>query len=379
MNLVILGLSITSSWGNGHATTYRGLMRELTKAGHDVLFLEHDMPWYAANRDLPDPPYGRTCLYQSLDDLQSRFVDEIRAADAVIVGSFVPLGAQVGEWVLDTANGTVAFYDIDTPATLAQLARGECDYLTPALIQRYPLYLSFTGGPLLRRLEQHYGSPCARPLYCSFDPELYFPEDMPHQWDLGYLGTYSADRQPRVENLLLQPARNWSDGRFVIAGAQYPADIIWPDNVAYHEHIPPSQHRAFYSSQRFTLNVTRDAMIRSGYSPSVRLFEAAACGTPVISDYWPGIETLFSPGDEILLAERPEEVLAFLQEIPDTARRAMGEKARQRVLRQHTAAHRAAELVEYLEETQTGAAQPWQIQGLSEQTSHHTLARTLHQ
>lgn len=363
MNIVILGLSITSSWGNGHATAYRSLVRELTKIGHDVLFLERDMPWYAAHRDLPRPPYGTTCLYQGMSDLQSRFYEEIRNADAVIVGSFVPQGARIGEWVLANTGGIAAFYDIDTPTTLARLARGEHDYLTPLLIPHYQLYLSFTGGPILRRLEQHYGSPCVRPLYCSVDPELYYPEDAPDQWDLGYLGTYSADRQPRVDALLMQPARRWSEGRFVVAGAQYPTDIDWPDNVIHHEHIPPSRHRAFYGSQRFTLNVTRDDMIRSGYAPSVRLFEAAACGTPVISDYWPGIETLFSPGDEILLADRPEEVLAFLREIPDAARRAMGGKARQRVLAQHTAAHRAAELVGYLEEVMAGELQPWRARG----------------
>jgi spore maturation protein CgeB len=358
MNIVILGLSITSSWGNGHATTFRGLVRELVRAGHDVLFLERDVPWYASNRDLPEPPYGTTRLYQDLDDLKARFAGDVRRADAVIVGSFVPEGVAVGEWVLATAKGVTAFYDIDTPVTLARLARGEHDYLAPSLIPRYQLYLSFTGGPTLRRLEQQFGSPCARALYCSFDPELYHPEPSELRWDLGYLGTYSVDRQPRVEALLLEPARQWADGRFIVAGAQYPADIAWPGNVDHREHVPPSEHRAFYNAQRFTLNVTRDDMIRAGYSPSVRLFEAAACATPVISDEWCGIDTLFTPGEEILLAESPAEVLAFLREIPDGARRSMGEKARQRVLAQHTAAHRAAELVGYLEEVAAGLAAP---------------------
>jgi len=363
MKIVILGLSITSSWGNGHATTYRGLVRELARAGHEVLFLERDVPWYAAHRDLPEPPFGTTRLYQSLDELKTRFRDDVRAADAVIVGSFVPDGIAVGDWVLAQARGVTAFYDIDTPVTLARLARGECDYLTPAQIPRYQLYLSFTGGPTLLRLEQQLGSPCARALYCSVDPELYYPERLPPRWDLGYLGTYSSDRQPRVEALLLEPARRWADGRFTVAGAQYPADIVWPGNVEHREHVPPAEHRAFYSAQRYTLNVTRDAMIRAGYAPSVRLFEAAACATPVISDEWPGIETLFNPGEEILLAERPEEVLVFLREIPDGARRAMGEKARQRVLAEHTAAHRAAELIQHLTEVVAGEALPLRAHG----------------
>ena len=364
MKIVILGLSITSSWGNGHATTFRGLVRELNRAGHETLFLERDVPWYASQRDLPEPPYGKTRLYADLDQLEREHAEAVRTADAVIVGSFVPEGVKVGEWVLATAEGVTAFYDIDTPVTLAKLARNDFEYLHPELIPRYQLYLSFTGGPTLAKLERAFGSPAARALYCSFDPELYYPEPAQPKWDLGYLGTYSIDRQPRVQALLLEPARAFADGRFIVAGAQYPADIDWPANVEHLEHVPPAQHRAFYNAQRYTLNVTRDDMIRAGWSPSVRLFEAAACATPVISDHWAGIDSLFTPGEEILLAERPEEVLAYLHEIPDDARRARGDRARQRVLAEHTAAHRAAELVEHLQEAER-------------RSSSHRLARQL--
>src|SRR5437764_5570905 len=214
LRMVIIGLSITSSWGNGHATTYRGLVRELARRGHDVLFLEHDKPWYASNRDMPNPPFGRTELYQSIDDLKRRFENELRNADLTIVGSYVPDGVTVGEWVNDIAGGATAFYDIDTPVTLAKLARGDHEYLSPELIARYGMYLSFTGGPTLRRLEREFGSPCARPLYCSFDPHEYYPEKRKLKWDLGYMGTYSVDRQPTVNRLLVEPARRWRSGRF---------------------------------------------------------------------------------------------------------------------------------------------------------------------
>ena len=137
MRIVFLGLSITSSWGNGHATTYRGLVRALWARGHDVLFLERDVPWYAANRDLPRPPYGRTELYASLEDLKRRFAGDVGDADFVIVGSYVPEGVAVGEWVMATARGATAFYDIDTPVTLAKLEQGDTEYLTPELIPRY--------------------------------------------------------------------------------------------------------------------------------------------------------------------------------------------------------------------------------------------------
>ncbi|MGI8546072.1 MAG: CgeB family protein [Gemmatimonadaceae bacterium] len=347
LDIVIIGLSITSSWGNGHATTYRGLVRELAARGHSVLFLERDQPWYADNRDMPKPPFGRTILYSSVAELKSRHVTAVRDADLVIVGSYVADGLAVGEWVTRTAHGATAFYDIDTPVTLAKLERGETDYLSPELIERYNLYLSFTGGPTLERIERTYGSPMARPLYCSVDERLYSHEPMQPRWDLGYMGTYSEDRQPALDRLLLQPAREWDRGRFIVAGPQYPDDIEWPENVQRVIHLPPREHRPFYNQQRFTLNVTRVDMVAAGYSPSVRLFEAAACATPIISDYWDGLDTFFTPGEEILVARTSDDVLRHMRELRDDERETIGQRARARVLAEHTAAHRAAELEGY--------------------------------
>jgi spore maturation protein CgeB len=347
LRIVILGLSITSSWGNGHATTYRGLVRELVRRGHDLLFLERDVPWYANHRDLANPPYGRTELYGSLDELRERFGSEVRDADVVIVGSYVPDGAAVGDWVQSRARGLAAFYDIDTPVTLAKLARGEHEYLRPDQIAGYDLYLSFTGGPTLRRLEQEFGSPRARVLYCSVDPELYFRDPRPFEWDLGYMGTYSDDRQPTVNELLLEPARRLPAARFIIAGPQYPETETWPANVLHQPHLPPAEHRAFYNSQRFTLNVTRADMIAAGWSPSVRLFEAAACGTAIVSDRWAGIESLLVPGEEILLAASAQEVVEILRTTTEKQRLQLSVRARQRILAEHTAAHRAEQLEGY--------------------------------
>jgi spore maturation protein CgeB len=348
LEIVVLGLSITSSWGNGHAVTYRGLVRALAARGHEVLFLERDLPWYADNRDLPKPPWGRTELYRSVPELEDRFTRAIRDADLVVVGSYVPEAVAIGEWVLENTKGRTAFYDIDTPVTIARLERGDCDYLSRELVRRYDLYLSFTGGPILRRIERDLGAQRAVALHCGVDAEQYRPENRQPLWDLGYIGTYSQDRQPTLERLLLEPARRWSDGRFVVAGPQYPRDIRWPGNVARMEHVAPSQHVSFYNAQRFALNVTRADMMRAGWSPSVRLFEAAACGTPVISDVWTGIEDFFVPGREILLARTDEEALAYVRDTPDEVRRRIGEAARARVLRDHTAAHRVRELEGYL-------------------------------
>jgi spore maturation protein CgeB len=242
-----------------------------------------------------------------------------------------------------------AFYDIDTPVTLATLAAGTCAYLSAALVPRYDLYLSFTGGPTLQCLERRWGARMARALYCSFDPKAYYPERRDTQWDLGYMGTYCATRQPALERLLLAAARVAPQQRFVVAGPGYP-DVQWPANVVRVENVPAHAHRAFYTSQRFTLNLTRADMIRAGYSPSVRLFEAAACGVPIVSDYWEGLDALFVPGKEILIGASAADTLRFMTEIPDRERAAIGRRARRRVLAEHTSEHRAAQLEGYLDE-----------------------------
>jgi spore maturation protein CgeB len=249
------------------------------------------------------------------------------------------------------ARGVTAFYDIDTPITLAALADNRCAYLTTELIPGFDLYLSFTGGPALQTLERRYHARAARALYCSADPAQNAPDPQTRPvFDLGYLGTYSPDRQPTLEALLCAPARAWPQGRFTVVGPQYPAEFDWPANVVRAEHSPPDQHRAFYASQRYTLNVTRADMIQAGFSPSVRLFEAAACGIPIISDWWPGLDTLFQPGEEIIIARGPQDVLAALRDTPEPTRQAMAERARHRVLQHHTGRHRAEELMAYVQE-----------------------------
>jgi spore maturation protein CgeB len=360
LRLVVLGLSLSSSWGNGHATTYRALLKAFHARGHDILFLERDTAWYAAHRDLHDPGYCRLELYASLRALQ-RYRGEIAGADAVLVGSFVPDGIEIGDWVLANARGVVAFYDIDTPATLASVEAGTCAYLTAEQIERYDLYLSFTSGPVLRRLTSRYRARCTRALYCSVDPGIYRPRPTQTRWDLGYLGTYSPDRQPVLEHLLFEPARRMPDLRFVVAGAQYPQDMRWPANIHHIAHVAPAQHAEFYSSLRWALNVTRADMVKAGHSPSVRLFEAAASGAPIVSDRWPGLEALFRPDEEILVAASPRDVLAALA-IPEAQRRRIAANGRRRVLAQHTALRRSGELESQLLEAiargRAGRAEP---------------------
>ncbi|MGH2835515.1 MAG: CgeB family protein [Solirubrobacteraceae bacterium] len=339
MKVVVLGLSITSSWGNGHATNYRGVVRELASRGHQVLFCEREAPWYESTRDLRELRGARLLLYGSLDELAQNAGAQIAEADLVIVGSHVPEGAAVADYVLATTEGRTAFYDIETPETLAKLAAGDPDYLTPALIPRFDLYLCSSGGPSLARLEQ-YGARRVVRFHPLVDPRGYVAVASRPCWDLGYLGSYSVDRQSGLESLMLTPARALRARRFVVAGPQYPEGMTWPANVAHIRHIAPSRHPVFYGAQRFTLNLTRPAMREAGWSPGVRLFEAAACGTAIISDDWPGLEDFFTPEKEILVARSADDVLRALIETGIETRLALAARARRRVMREHTAAQR---------------------------------------
>lgn len=346
LNIIVIGLSVTSSWGNGHATTYRALLDALARRGHRVTFLERDVPWYRENRDLNETSRWSIKLYDTLQDIPRRFGKDISTADLVVVGSFVPDGIAVSEWITAHAQGITAFYDIDTPVTLAGIDEG-LGYISASMIPRFDMYLSFSGGPVPAIVEDVYGSPMARVLYCSADLGLYRPQSAATKWSLGYLGTYSKDRQPQLERLLLEPARQLVAERFVVAGSKYPDSLAWPDNVERIEHLAPQNHMAFYAAQRFTMNVTRADMRALGFSPSVRLFEAAACGAPIISDWWPGIETIFAPSSEILLASDPGEVMEILGGMTEDTRLSIAEQARRRVLKDHTPDHRARQLESY--------------------------------
>ncbi|HEY9012612.1 MAG TPA: glycosyltransferase [Devosia sp.] len=348
LNIVIVGLSLSSSWGNGHATTYRSLIPGLVALGHSVHFLERDVRWYAAHRDLPRPTFCELSYYNSIAELSDRFGRLIARADAVIIGSYVPDGVQVIDAIAAMSPQQLSFYDIDTPVTLAKLRAGDEEYIARRQVPLFDTYFSFSGGPTVTRLEREFGARRAAALYCSVDPERYAPTGEPIAWDLGYLGTYSSDRQPILERLLLEPARRLPHMRFVVAGPMYPETIDWPDNVERIDHLPPSEHASFYSRQRFTLNVTRADMRAAGWSPSVRLFEAAATGTPIISDTWPGLTDLLPAPSAIQLAEQPDDVVGVLTEVSAASRRRMAETARSLVLRGHTGTARARELVEGL-------------------------------
>src|SRR5215470_4616262 len=352
MKIVIFGLSISSAWGNGHATTFRAICKALHRRRHDVVFFEHNAEWYEHNRDLPEPPFCTLKIFEDWNEILPTVRAELRDADVAIVGSYFPDGVAALDEVLDSNVPVKAFYDIDTPITLAALGcDGKTDYLLPRHLPQLDIYCSFTGGPMLKELETRFGVPMAVPLYCSVDPEKYYerPPSREFQCDLSYLGTYAPDRQPKIQELLCRPAAHLPQKKFIVAGAQYPPAIEWPDNVERSIHLNPRHHADLYCSSRVVLNVTRRQMVMAGYSPSVRLFEAAACGATLISDNWAGLEYFFLPGKEILLPQDADDVCRYLTQADSSQLHRIGQAARERVLAAHTNDIRAQEFEKAVE------------------------------
>ena len=347
LDIAVIGLGITCSSGS-HAAAYRSLLREMSRRGHRIHFFERDHPLFAGKRDLPHPSFCDVHLYDNVDELTSVHAQKLRYADAVIIGSYVPDGLAVAEWVAEHAQGAIVFYDLDTPMTLDKLYRGDFQYISPDIISELDLYLSISGGPALTRLESDFGARRAVPLYTSVDTDEFYPLPVPLVYDLGYNGRYRADSQPALHLRMIEAARRWDRGRFVVAGAGYPDHLNWPSNVERTAPLSTSMRRRFYNAQRFALNISRPETVVPGHALSLGLLEAAACGTPVISDCWPGLETFFEPGSEVLVADSPADTLKYLQTIGDEEAVEIGRAARRRVLESHTTAHRAAELESHL-------------------------------
>jgi len=356
VKIVIFGLTISSSWGNGHATPYRAIIRALDRLGHHVHFFEKDVPYYSSRRDFDSCSYCRLTLYPDWPEVRENALAAASDSDVVITASFVPDGAQINDEILDLPRPLRVFYDLDTPVTLKNMAQSGVEYLRPEQLREFDLVLSFTGGPILSELEQRYGARRAYPLYGCVDPDDYLRAEPSGEFlcDLSYMGTYSADRQEKLNELFLEPARRHPEKAFMLAGSLYPWQWQWPANVRRREHIAPAEHPQFYSSSRMTLNLTRGEMAANGWCPSGRFFEAAACGTPLISDWWPGLDAFFDPQRELQVVTRAEDVEDAL-ETSDCELLAMAARARERTLAEHTGMVRAQQLLAYIDQARNRA------------------------
>lgn len=359
MHFVIFGLTVSSSWGNGHATLWRGLLKALARRGHSITFYEKDVPYYASTRDgWVAPAAVRVRLYERLESIRGEAERELGDADVAMLTSYCPDAELAARLVLDSSAAVRVFYDLDTPVTLEALESGQHVFYVPERgLGDFDLVLSYTGGRALEELQSRLGARRVAPLYGFVDPEAHAPAPAREEFraDLSYLGTYAADRQQALERLLVEPARCMAESRFVIGGAQYPDDFPWTSNIFFVRHLPPALHSALFSSSRATLNITRRAMAQYGYCPSGRLFEAAACGAAILSDGWEGLDTFFTPGAELLRVDSAEDVMDALT-LPDVELRRMGEAARQRALAEHTAEQRAITLEGYCEHAGAGSS-----------------------
>ena len=353
MRLAIFGLTVTSSWGNGHATIWRALCSALAKDGHQVTFFERDVSYYAAHRDLRISDEYEIVLYSNWKDVKHRAKETVASADSAIITSYCPDAAGASDLIFDSPVPVRVFYDLDTPVTLDCLRQGrDVAYIPPCGLSPFDLVLSYTGGRALDELRRQLGAHRVAPLYGSVNPDVHQPvrPRADYHSDLSYLGTYATDRQPTLDKLFLEPARRSPAQRFLIGGSLYPEDFPWRENVWFVHHVPPPSHPAFYCSSRLTLSVTRAAMLEMGYCPSGRLFEAAACETPIVTDGWEGMEEFFEPGREILVASSASDVIEALG-LSSAELHRIGQAARERVLAEHTAEQRSQQLVNLIEES----------------------------
>jgi spore maturation protein CgeB len=361
MRLAIFGLTISSSWGNGHATLWRGLCKSLVALGHEFVFFERDVPYYSSTRDWPALPgaYGNSklVLYSDWPAVQAQARRELASCDTAIVSSYCFDARAATDAILDARQPRAVFYDLDTPVTLDSLRSGkQVPYIPHQGLRDFDLVLSYTGGAALEALRSDLGAHRVRALYGHVDPDVHQPVAPVDRYRamLSWLGTYAADRQVMLEELFVAPARLRPQDKFLIGGAQYPDSFPWSENVYFVHHLPPQEHAAFFSSSRLTLNVTREPMARMGWCPSGRLFEAAACGAAVLSDEWCGLEDFYTPGEQIVVAHCFEDTLAAM-DMSDAELQAIRRSARERTLDEHTSHHRALSLIRHLDELDSPA------------------------
>jgi spore maturation protein CgeB len=360
MNVAFFASSLVSAYWNGAATYYRGIVRAMHERGHRVTFYEPDAFGRQQHRDMDDPPWAKVVVYSAANEADVlRTVKHARGADLVVKASGVGVfDGLLERAVLDLQGpGTlVAFWDVDAPATLDRM-HGDAQDPFRALVPRYDIVLTYGGGEPVRQAYLALGAKDCVPIYNALDPLTHHPVDPDPRFegDLGFLGNRLPDREARVEEFFLRAAAALSSHRFLLGGSGW-QDKAMPANVNYLGHVYTADHNAFNCTPRAVLNVSRDSMARYGFSPATRVFEAAGAAACLITDAWEGLDVFFEPGKEVLVAHDGDEVAAHVRSLDAATSRRIGRAAYQRVLAEHTYAHRAEQLDAVLEGRNATAA-----------------------
>jgi spore maturation protein CgeB len=341
-------MAISSSWGNGHATLLRGLARALVKRENKLIFFEKDTPYYRTNRDYFGEKDIEVNIYSSWETIKEKVSMIVDSSDVALVTSYCPDGHEASNCVINSHCKVKLFYDLDTPVTINTVLNGTIPFYLPMHgLSEFDAVLSYTGGTALEIQKTLFHAKKTFPLYGSVDPSIHYPRPSTSEYVLSYLGTYSTDRHLSFSRLFLEPAKRLSHLKFLLGGSQYPSIMDWPQNISCIEHISPQKHPDFYSSGLFTLNITRSVMAEMGYCPSGRLFEAAACEVPIISDYWIGLEDFFDCSNEIIIVDSTHSAIDKLGMQLDK-RQKIAKAAKERVLLYHTCEKRADDFINIL-------------------------------
>jgi spore maturation protein CgeB len=345
LRIAFFASSLVSAYWNGAATYYRGLARALHARGHHLTFYEPDAYERQRHRDMPDPPYARSVVWDPgrEDDLE-RCLEEARAADLVVKASGVGVHdalLEVRALELRRPGNRVAFWDVDAPATLHRLIHDSADPFR-ALVPRYDLVFTYGGGDPVVRAYEAFGARRCVPIYNALDPETHHPvaPDPRFEADLAFLGNRLPDREARVDEFFLRAAALLPGRRFLLGGSGWSGKPL-PANVRHLGHVGTADHNALNCTPLAVLNVSRDSMARNGFSPATRIFEAAGAGACLVSDAWEGLDAFLEPGEEVLAAHGGAEVAAVLEDLDPARAHRIGDAARRRVLAHHTYERRA--------------------------------------
>jgi spore maturation protein CgeB len=346
--------SLLSSYWNGAATYYRGLLSALARHGHAIAFYEPDAYGRQQHRDIDPPDWARVVVWPADEASAAAVIAEAADADVVVKASGVGVFDDLlldGLLRVARPDAIRIFWDVDAPATLAEM-RGAPDHPVRRALPDLDLVLTYGGGPPVVAAYRALGARACVPVYNALDPATHFPTpaDPAFATDLSFLANRLPDREARVERFFLDPAARLPRLRFLLGGNGWD-DKPMSANVRRLGHVGTALHNAFNASPLAVLNVARDSMADVGFSPATRVFEAAGAGACLITDAWEGVELFLAPGEEVLVARDGHDVADHLAGLTPERARAIGAAARRRVLAGHTYAGRAADVDTLLRRT----------------------------